>query len=159
GQELDARSDQFSLGLILYELATGRRAFVRETAPELMAAIIRESAPRLPESVPAPLRWTIERCLAKDPPDRYAGTRDLYLELRGIQGRLTETSAPANRPRRRAWLWLLAGAAIPVLAFLAWQLSAPWRPDISRYRIVPFANEDYPEEHPSWSPDGRSIAY
>src|SRR3954469_13132670 len=81
-QELDARSDQFSFGLILYELATGRRAFARDTAPELMTAIIREPAPPLPESVPAPVRWTIDRCLAKDADERYSSTRDLYLELR-----------------------------------------------------------------------------
>jgi len=159
GQELDARSDQFSFGLILYELATGQRAFARETAPELMAAIIREPAPALPEQLPAPLRWTIDRCLAKDPADRYAGTRDLYLELRGMEGRLTQASRPADRPKRRTWLWAVACAAVPLLALLLWQLQASWRPDISRYRIVPFANEDYPEEHPSWSPDGRSIAY
>src|SRR5512135_2859050 len=67
---LDFRSDQFSLGAILWEMATGRRAFQRPSAPETLAAIIREEPEPLtsaaPES-PVPLRWIVERCLAKDP--------------------------------------------------------------------------------------------
>src|SRR3954452_11860687 len=55
GQELDARSDQFSFGLIIYELATGKRAFERATAAETMTAIIREDAAPLPDQLPAPL--------------------------------------------------------------------------------------------------------
>src|SRR5207247_7512992 len=67
GAEVDARSDQFSFGLIVYELAAGKRAFVRPSAAETMAAIIRDEAEPLPPSVPAPVRWVVERCLAKDP--------------------------------------------------------------------------------------------
>jgi serine/threonine protein kinase len=89
GQQLDARSDQFSFGLILYELATGKRAFERPSAAETMTAIIREHAERLPATVPAPLRSRIERCLSKDPASRYHSTRALFLELRTIRDRLT----------------------------------------------------------------------
>jgi serine/threonine protein kinase len=76
GQELDARSDQFSWGLILYELAGGKRAFDRPSAAETMAAIIRDEPEPLPASVPSPLCWTIERCLAKDAGLRYESTAD-----------------------------------------------------------------------------------
>jgi eukaryotic-like serine/threonine-protein kinase len=70
GAEVDARSDQFAFGLILYELAAHKRAFVRDSAAETMTAIIRDEAEPLPPSVPAPLRWVVERCMAKDPAER-----------------------------------------------------------------------------------------
>ena len=76
--DLGPQSDQFSFGLVLHELATGKRAFPRGSAAEIMTAIIREEADPLPATVPAPLRWIVERLLAKDPSDRYESTRDLY---------------------------------------------------------------------------------
>ncbi len=88
GRPVDFRSDQFSVGLILYELATGRRAFERPSPVETLSAIIRDEpeplsalAPRLP----APVRWVVERCLAKDPEERYASTRDLAREWKQLQ--------------------------------------------------------------------------
>jgi eukaryotic-like serine/threonine-protein kinase len=96
GEEVDARSDQFSFGLLVYEMAAGKRAFVRPSAAETMAAIIREEAAPLPPSVPAPLRWVVERCLAKDPGERYDSTRDLYRELKLARERLSEASTSAQ---------------------------------------------------------------
>ena len=95
GRAVDFRSDQFSLGTILYEMAAGRKPFERDSSAETLTAIIREepepllqAAPRLP----APLRWVIERCLAKDPEERYASTKDLARELEMLRRRLGETS-------------------------------------------------------------------
>jgi hypothetical protein len=88
GRPVDFRSDQFSAGLILYELATGRRAFERPTPVETLSAIIREEPEPLSALVPrlpAPVRWVIERCLAKDPEERYASSRDLARELKQLQ--------------------------------------------------------------------------
>ena len=123
---LDPRSDQFSFGLVLYEMAAGRRAFERDSAPETMAAIIREDAPPLPPTLPAPLRWTIERCLAKDPDQRYDSTRDLFRELRRMRDQLTDASpaaagavsTPSRGPRPWAAWGLSAGLAICVLGAL-----------------------------------------
>jgi serine/threonine protein kinase len=102
--DLTPQSDQFSLGLVLYELAAGRRAFSRGSAAETMTAIIREEADPLPATVPAPLRWIVERLLAKDPSDRYESTRDLYRELRQVRARLSESVTAsgihATGPRR-----------------------------------------------------------
>jgi serine/threonine protein kinase len=79
GQPVDFRSDQFTLGAILYEMATGSRAFQRKTGAETLAAIIREEpAPigQLAPKAPAPVRWIVERLLAKDPEERYASLLD-----------------------------------------------------------------------------------
>src|SRR5271169_3377822 len=80
GDGLDFRSDQFSLGLVLYEMVTGKRAFQRSTAAETLVAVLREPAEpiaRQNRDAPAPLCWVIERCLAKEPEKRYVSTRDL----------------------------------------------------------------------------------
>ena len=75
--ELDPRSDQFSFGLVLYEIASGKRAFERPTSAETMAAILRDDPEPPPATLPQPLRWTMERCLSKDRERRYHSTRDL----------------------------------------------------------------------------------
>jgi predicted ATPase len=93
GLPLDFRSDQFSLGLVLYEMVTGKRAFRRDTAAETLVAILREQPDpvgTLVPDTPAPLCWAIERCLAKEPEKRYASTRDLARELIAIRDRLAE---------------------------------------------------------------------
>jgi predicted ATPase len=94
GHPADFRSDQFSLGLVLYEIVTGKRAFKRNTAAETMTAILREHtepiAAQNPDA-PAPLCWAIERCLDKEPAKRYGSTRDLARELAAIRDRFAET--------------------------------------------------------------------
>jgi eukaryotic-like serine/threonine-protein kinase len=165
---LTAQSDQFSFGLILYELAAGKRAFDRPSGAETMTAIIREEAEPLPASVPAPMRWIIERLLAKEPSERYDSTRDLYRELKQVRERLSEaqTSAvevgpPAKIPRARPVAALIgtgaAGLALGGVLTLA--LLPPPANDISTYKFTPLAREALLEEQPQWSPDGRSIAY
>jgi predicted ATPase len=93
GLPLDFRSDQFSFGLVLYEMVTGERPFQRATAAETLVAILREGAApiaaRNPD-VPAPLCWAIERCLAKQPDKRYVSTRELARELAAIRDCFSE---------------------------------------------------------------------
>jgi predicted ATPase len=110
GNRLDFRSDQFSFGLVIYEIVTGKRAFRRNTMAETMVAILREQAEPIgvqnPEA-PAPLCWAIERCLAKEPEKRYVSTRDLARELAAIRDRFSEKpikqleSRPSNIPVQR----------------------------------------------------------
>ena len=87
GKSADSRSDQFSLGLILYEMATGKIAFQRETAAQTLASII-ESAPqpmaRLNPSLPHGLDRIVNRCLEKNPAGRYPDTRELARELKSL---------------------------------------------------------------------------
>jgi serine/threonine-protein kinase len=99
GRPVDFRSDQFSLGLILYEMLAGRRAFARETAPETLAAIIREDpAPlaSLRAGVPKALSETIAVCLAKRPEDRFSSTRELASVLESVAAIPLSTPAPAT---------------------------------------------------------------
>src|SRR5215831_7813755 len=111
GGTVDYRSDQFSLGSILYELATGRRAFQRASAPQTLTAIIQdepEAIATLNPKVPAPLRWIVERCLGKSPKQRYASTEDLARELATVRDHLSEATSGSGlverpRPDRTRW--------------------------------------------------------
>jgi predicted ATPase/tRNA A-37 threonylcarbamoyl transferase component Bud32 len=102
GQPVDFRSDQFSFGAVLYEMATGRPAFRRNTATETLVAILREE-PQLIRSfgqqLPAPLCWAAQRCLAKEPGDRYASTRDLARDLAALRDRVSDLSLQRLEPR------------------------------------------------------------
>jgi predicted ATPase len=102
GDELDFRSDQFSFGSVLYEMVTGRPAFPGRTHAEIMAAILRDEPERIASrmlQVPAPFIWIVERCLAKDPNQRYASTRDLARDLAAVRDRLAGTHASLAEPR------------------------------------------------------------
>src|SRR5262245_61820850 len=93
GDVVDYRSDQFSLGAILYEMVTGKRAFARGSAAETLSAIVREEPEPLSivnPKTPAPLRWVVERCLAKSPEDRYAATLDMAREVQNLRDHLSE---------------------------------------------------------------------
>jgi len=110
GGRLDFRSDQFSFGLVLYEMVTGKHPFQRSTAAETLVAILREQAEPIgvqnPDA-PAPLCWAIERCLAKEPDKRYVSTRDLARELAAIRDHFSEKpvkqveTRPTNLPVQR----------------------------------------------------------
>jgi serine/threonine protein kinase len=117
GGPADARSDQFAFGAVVYEMLTGQRAFDRPTIAETLSAIIREEpAPiaQLNPAVPAPVRWIVERCLAKDPAERYALTRDLARDLASAREHLHELLASRRvRPPTRV-PGQLALAVLPV---------------------------------------------
>jgi len=126
GKPLDFRTDQFSLGSIFYEMATGQRAFQRGTHAETLTAIIREETQPIAAvnaRVPGPFRWIVERCLQKDPDERYASTRDLARDVRSVREHLSEASvtgdvsggsvaAAARPPRRGPWRAVLTGLAL-----------------------------------------------
>jgi len=105
GRNVDFRSDQFAFGSILYEMATGRRAFQRESPAETLVAIIRdepEPIASLNAEVPAPLAWIIERCLAKKSEDRYGATRDLSRDLATLRDRFTDATTSVGAEESRS---------------------------------------------------------
>jgi serine/threonine protein kinase len=123
GEEPTPASDQFSLGCIFYEMLTGLPAFGRSSVAETFSAILRDEPRPVDEinpSVPQPLRWILDRCLAKAPRDRYASTRDLARDLQTIRDYSATTGvrpaavAPAETSRRRSpWI---AAAVIAIAA-------------------------------------------
>lgn len=132
GGPIDFRSDQFACGSILYEMLTGKRAFEEPTVVQTLAAIIEEHPEpitALNPEVPPPVRWITERCLAKEPRERYASTQDLAKELRNVRDHLGEALAtPTARQaavrapvRKRLWRASLAVtvAAAGILALAA----------------------------------------
>ncbi|HEY1434904.1 MAG TPA: serine/threonine-protein kinase, partial [Thermoanaerobaculia bacterium] len=127
GRAVDFRSDQFALGSILYEMATGKRAFQKDTGAETLTAIIKEEpepVAQLNPKAPAPFRWIVERCLAKDPEERYASTRDLARDLKSVREHITEaissvsgaTSVAEPSRRRASTLGRIALAAVLLAA-------------------------------------------
>ena len=94
------RSDQFSFGSVLYEMVTGYPAFRKNTHAESMAAVLRDEPERAKMiHAPPPLLWIVERCIAKDPKQRYSSTGDLARDLAAVRDRLVE--APAREPQLR----------------------------------------------------------
>ncbi|HKD18729.1 MAG TPA: protein kinase [Thermoanaerobaculia bacterium] len=169
GQPLDFRSDQFSLGAILYEMATGKRAFQRKTSAETLTAIIREEPEPLSQAAPkapAPVRWIVERLLAKDPEERYASTKDLARDLKSIRDHLTETAvsgafepAVPVKARRRGWLLptalaFLAGAGLALVAAKKLDLIGP--PQLEFQRLT-FRRGVVHEAR--FAPDGKTVLY
>jgi Tol biopolymer transport system component/tRNA A-37 threonylcarbamoyl transferase component Bud32 len=167
GAVVDYRTDQFSLGLTLYEMVTGRRAFSADTAPQILAAILdTEPAPiaTLNPRVPAPVRWTIERCLAKDARRRYDATTDLARELRTLRERLPEFTSwtdvtPPAPPRRRIALFTSGVAAMVAIGLFVGLASRGAGAGLDAYRYTPFATDAGYQASPAWSPDGKTLAY
>ncbi len=169
GQPVDYHSDQFTLGAILYEMATGKKAFSRKTGAETLVAIIREEPEPLSQlapRAPAPVRWIVERLLAKDPEERYASTRDLARDLKSVRDHLTETSvsgaietAEPAKPRRRGWAIPAALAAIVGIAagFLGRGLATPRaQPPVELTRLT-YARGTIRSAR--FGPDGQTIVY
>jgi predicted ATPase len=98
GEAVDPRSDQFSFGLILFEMLTGCHPFRKGSAAETLAAILRDAPPPLGEAnpnVPAPLQWLVDRCLTRSPEGRYSSTHDLVKDLATLHDRLMRPAAVA----------------------------------------------------------------
>ena len=166
GQPVDFRSDQFSVGSILYELLTGKRAFQKKTGVDTLSAILNDDPQPLKElnpQTPAPLRWLVERCLAKDPEERYGTTRDLARDLTTIRDHLSESLSggilAAGVPQSRRALWLALGAcallAVSLLAGRAlWKTPLPTTPT---YRPLTYRRGSIFSA--KLSSDGHTIVY
>jgi serine/threonine protein kinase len=180
GRAADYRADQFSFGLVLYEMLTGRRAFSRATSVETLSAIIRDEPPSLRElnpAIPVPVQWIVERCLAKIPSDRYGSTRDLARDLATARDHFSQLTASgatvvsaavsgvrAGKRELVAWA-LVAALAVAAFTFIFRTVS---RPSTDLAVPVRFALSPPKDVNFDWSigdapfavsPDGRHIAF
>jgi serine/threonine protein kinase len=116
GKDADPRTDVFAFGMLLYEMATARKAFNGDSQASLMAAILRADSPRISAvdpSMPPALDHVLSRCLAKNPDERWQTTRDLTLELQAIASAPSSARVPSRSPRERI-AWAVAAAATVV---------------------------------------------
>ena len=161
GKQTDFRSDQFSFGLVLHELASGKQPFAKASKVETMAAIVREEAPPIDQKVPPPLRWMVDRSLAKEPEQRYESTRDLFRDLRNLRDHYSEAHtsaivAPiATLKSGAAGKSLLLGRFILLAGLLGYVLR-PYGQDIGNYRYTPITRDG---RVAIWSPDGKAFVY
>jgi len=180
-RQLDARSDLFSFGAVLYEMATGRPPFAGDSSAAIFDSILHKtpvSALRLNPELPAGLEAIINKALEKDREMRYQHASDLRADLKRLHrdttsGRAAAAEAPGTarpaeaapvtgaKPRGRR-TWLAAALAVAVLggAALAYLYLRPG-PRLARLplRIVPFTSTTGQKSQPAFSPDGNAIAY
>jgi len=171
GKELDGRSDIFSLGAVLFEMITGKRAFEGKSQLSVATAILeKDPAPisSIKPLTPPGLDHAIRRSLAKDPDERWQMARDLALELKWIAegGSQAGVSAPPVRPRRNrerlAWTFAAVLAAFSVAGFIAYHRAANFTPPVVVSDIAPPKGTQFNclvNGGPTISPDGRAVVF
>jgi serine/threonine protein kinase len=168
GKPADARSDIFSFGAMLYEMATGHRAFRGDSAPSIMAAVLREDPPPVSDlrpDLPAELTRLITRCLRKDPARRSHSMADLRVALEELReestsGKLPSPPVARERPSRRTWSWLALplAAALAVAGYVGWRATSGSGNDLP-FQPIPLTSYPGDETSPTFSPDGNQVAF
>ena len=158
GQPLDARSDMFSFGVVLYEMLAGRRPFQAATSLELLQQVIHAKPAPLSGDIPEPLRALVMKALEKNPADRYPSMRELVTALRAAQ-RPSGQGAAAPRPRRGKWMAAAGLAAIAIAAAGAFWLSSLKKSPTQQLEYIPLTNFTDSAVTPALSPDGRMLAF
>ena len=162
GKPLDARSDIFSFGVMLYEMLSGERAFERDSTLSTLSAVLRED-PRPLETVGEVAR-VVNRCLRKDPAWRFQSTADLRIALDDLKreadsGSLAGAAPPAMRPQRR-WPWAVAAFVVALAAAAALWYRVTVR-DRAEEPLTAIPITSYPGNQmwPTFSPDGNQVAF
>jgi Tol biopolymer transport system component len=170
GKDVDARSDIFSLGTILYEMASGVRPFRGETSMSTIGAILKDqptSITALNRALPRHAGRIIRRCLAKDPDRRCQTALDLRNELEELKTEIDSgihdaESRDATSPSRRRFWPLVLAAATAVTAIVAIVAITTWRRSeapATGYTSRPITTTIEMDEDLNWSPDGKFLAF
>ncbi len=168
GGNVDARSDVFSFGAVLYEMVTGRRAFTGHSGAETLVAVLREDPPppsTLAHAVSRELERIILRCLRKDPSRRFQHMLDVKIELLELKEEHDSQASGARAAsgvgsaplRRRGWIAIggLAALALAGLAFAGWRA---WRVQRVAASVVQLTSA-LQAGSGSFAPDGNEIAF
>ena len=144
GEPVDGRSDIFSLGCVLYEMASGQKAFARKSAAESITAVLREHPPELAGSgqqVPPDFDRVVAHCVEKRPEERFQSAQDLAFALRTISSTTGafRPAAAAPKYRFRTASWAAAGVALLLLAVAFWLWNGRSRA-IQAIAVLPFVN-------------------
>ena len=173
GKEVDARSDIFSFGAVLYEMATGKRAFEGKTTASVIAAILEREPPPIssvqPMSPPA-LDRAVKICLAKDADERFQSAHDVKLQLEWIREAGSQAGVPAPvvaRRKMRERFWISATTLVTIIAALfaiGYFLRAPQPAQSVVAQILPPPNTNFvfggfDAGPPTISPDGKRLAF
>ena len=166
GYDCDARTDIFALGLVLFEMATGNRAFDASSQAQLISQIM-HGEPAFAKLAPPAFRRLVERCLAKDPAKRWQTASDLKLALEDLEKkaastRLTPSALIATtKLNGRSVLMIAVVASALVVAALAlawWPRNRPAQVT-QQIKLIPLTTDPGVEQEPSLSPDGSQVAY
>jgi Tol biopolymer transport system component/predicted Ser/Thr protein kinase len=159
GKTLDARSDIFSFGIVLYEMLAGRRPFAAATNLELLQKVIHGTPAPLNGDIPEPLRALVAKAIEKDPANRYSSMRDLVTALRASQ-RPSRQGPGAAAGRRTKWPAAAGFAAIAIAAAAgAFMFSSRRLSSTARLEYAPLTNFTDSAVSPTLSPDGRMLAF
>ena len=163
GADVDARSDIFTFGIVLYEMLSGERPFRGANGAEVLSAILKDPAPRLPPletEVSDELQRIVDRCLAKDPAARYQTMSELVAELSAVRRRLESGAVAVSRGNVSRTTWLLG--AVTCVAVLVGLLVVMGERDVGLpeiERTIQLSHDPGLEVYPAISPDGKMIAY
>ncbi len=167
-KEADARTDIFAFGAVVYEMATGRKAFEGKSQASLIAAIMgQEPRPmaELQPMTPELLDWVVKRCLAKEPDERWQSASDVMAGLRqATEVGTTMDSVPtvaASATWKRAIPWGVAVLMAVIAGFAIWRSPQPMSPPSTRFAITPSlaALASTQGNDLAISPDGRHVLY
>lgn len=168
GTPVDHRSDIFSLGAVLHEMVSGRRAFRADSAADTISATLTSDPPELDEAatgVTPAFDRVVRRCLEKRPEARFQSAHDLAFALEGASGdprAPVAVSTEPTRPARRFLSLLVMGALVAIGAAAGWWASggaAPEAPAPTQLRFAQVTDAGGEETAPSLSPDGATVAY
>ena len=164
GEQVDSRSDVFSFGTMLYEMATAQRPFRGRTLTSTIAKILETEPPLLSgirPGLPPDLERIIRRCLQKKPADRYNDTRDLVGDLKELRQALTSGVVPMAAPARNRWPWIAAALGAVALAAVAVAMIWTRAPGVERGVAASLKQITYVGDAalPAISPDGQFVAY